>query len=212
MLLLEDAAKFGQAYLSKLGWDPSQGLGVAGDGRTKAIAVEQKLDMLGIGMQHQREEGGVAWRQNKDFERLLRRLNGQDEGGSGMKVEGFDRATEEVVDDTKAQNGDDSEEKMEAEELEEGKKDKKKRKKDADGEDDRKEKKRKRSKDGSSSSDKDKTKDKKKKKKSKSSSSDDEPSPSTTPVEVTVADIPIATPTPMRAPYVYVLLSIPFPF
>lgn len=185
---------------------------MAGDGRTKAIAVEQKLDMLGIGMQHQREEGGVAWRQNKDFERLLRRLNGQDQGGSGMKVEGFDRATEEAVDNTKAQDGAVSEGKMAAEQSEEGGKDKKERKKeDADGEDDRKEKKRKRSKDESSSSDKDKKKDKKKKK-CKSSSSDDEPSPSTTAVETTVADIPITTPTPMRAPYVLILLSyIPLP-
>ena len=32
--------------------------------------------MLGIGMRHQKDvDGGIAWRQNRDFEDLLRRLN-----------------------------------------------------------------------------------------------------------------------------------------
>ena len=31
--------------------------------------------MLGIGMQHQKDPNGIAWRQNRDFENLLRRLN-----------------------------------------------------------------------------------------------------------------------------------------
>ncbi|TFY76512.1 hypothetical protein EWM64_g7499, partial [Hericium alpestre] len=87
----DNAAKFGQSYLSKLGWDPSQGLGAEGAGRTSAIKVSQKLDMLGIGMQHTRDANGIAWQQNRDFERLLARLNG--EGGvEASGVAGFDRA------------------------------------------------------------------------------------------------------------------------
>ena len=71
-----DAGRFGQAYLAKFGWDGSKGLGVSGEGRTSAIKATQKLDMLGIGMRHQGGlEGGIAWRQNRDFEDLLRRLN-----------------------------------------------------------------------------------------------------------------------------------------
>jgi Pin2-interacting protein X1 len=49
---------------------------VSGEGRTNAIKATQKLDMLGIGMRQQSDlEGGIAWRQNRDFEDLLRRLN-----------------------------------------------------------------------------------------------------------------------------------------
>ena len=72
-----DASRFGQAYLEKFGWDASKGLGASGEGRTNAITASQKLDMLGIGMRHQKDvDGGIAWRQNRDFEDLLRRLNG----------------------------------------------------------------------------------------------------------------------------------------
>ena len=72
----QDANRFGQAYLAKFGWDASKGLGASGEGRTSAITTTQKLDMLGIGMRHQNDlEGGVAWRQNRDFEDLLCRLN-----------------------------------------------------------------------------------------------------------------------------------------
>jgi Pin2-interacting protein X1 len=71
-----DASRFGQAYLEKFGWDASKGLGASGEGRTNAIKASQKLDMLGIGMRHQKDvDGGIAWRQNRDFEDLLRRLN-----------------------------------------------------------------------------------------------------------------------------------------
>jgi Pin2-interacting protein X1 len=71
-----DASRFGQAYLAKFGWDASKGLGVSGEGRTSAVKATQKLDMLGIGMRQQSDhEGGIAWRQNRDFEDLLRRLN-----------------------------------------------------------------------------------------------------------------------------------------
>jgi Pin2-interacting protein X1 len=71
-----DAGRFGQAYLEKFGWDASKGLGASGEGRTNAVKAAQKLDMLGIGMRQQNDvEGGIAWRQNRDFEDLLRRLN-----------------------------------------------------------------------------------------------------------------------------------------
>ena len=62
-------------YLSKLGWDSSKGLGASGDGRTSHIKVSQKLDMLGIGAANSKDPNGIAWKQNKDFEALLKRLN-----------------------------------------------------------------------------------------------------------------------------------------
>ncbi|KAG6866211.1 hypothetical protein C0991_007236 [Blastosporella zonata] len=71
----DDAAKFGSNYLSKFGWDASKGLGVDGEGRTSHIKVSHKLDMLGIGAAHQMDPNGIAWKQNKDFENLLKRLN-----------------------------------------------------------------------------------------------------------------------------------------
>jgi hypothetical protein len=73
--LSADAARFGQNYLSKLGWDPSKGLGIAGNGRTDHIKVIQKQDTLGIGVSRGRELDGTAWKQNTDFEDLLKRLN-----------------------------------------------------------------------------------------------------------------------------------------
>ena len=72
MMRILDANKFGAAYLVKFGWDPSGGLGVSGEGRTKALSVHQKLDMLGIGADHKNSVEGLAWKQNKDFENLLR--------------------------------------------------------------------------------------------------------------------------------------------
>jgi Pin2-interacting protein X1 len=51
------------------------------------IKATQKLDMLGIGMQHQKDPNGIAWRQQRDFENLLRRLNdGTDAPGSFCKA------------------------------------------------------------------------------------------------------------------------------
>ncbi|KAJ7128989.1 hypothetical protein C8R43DRAFT_1026752 [Mycena crocata] len=75
----DDAAKFGSSYLSKFGWDSSKGLGAEGDGRISHIKVSQKLDMLGIGAAQQKDPNGIAWKQNKDFERLLERLNAESE-------------------------------------------------------------------------------------------------------------------------------------
>lgn len=92
-----DAAKFGHTYLSKLGWDPSLGLGIAGDGRTTNIAVAQKLDQLGIGAGRgaggTNDKDGVAWKQQNEFEQMLARLNqqgldGATDGEGGKAKEG----------------------------------------------------------------------------------------------------------------------------
>ncbi|KZT01998.1 uncharacterized protein LAESUDRAFT_445071 [Laetiporus sulphureus 93-53] len=96
-----DANKFGSAYLQKFGWDSSSGLGPSGEGRTKHISVYQKLDMLGIGADHKNSADGTAWKQGRDFENLLRKLNASagntDEvtevAGEQMKVDGFVRPT-----------------------------------------------------------------------------------------------------------------------
>jgi Pin2-interacting protein X1 len=48
---------------------------VDGEGRTSHIKVSHKLDMLGIGAAHEKGPNGIAWKQNKDFENLLKRLN-----------------------------------------------------------------------------------------------------------------------------------------
>jgi len=106
LMLETDAAKFGTNYLSKFGWDASKGLGVEGDGRTSHIKVSHKLDMLGIGAAHQMDPNGIAWKQNKDFENLLKRLNdaavvedtlGAD-NGTDVKEEARDEVNEEEGD------------------------------------------------------------------------------------------------------------------
>jgi len=96
-----DASRFGQSYLEKFGWDPSKGLGSSGEGRTSAIKASQKLDMLGIGMQHQKDPNGIAWRQNRDFENLLRRLNGGTDGATSP----FHRAREEEEEEESPKGG-----------------------------------------------------------------------------------------------------------
>jgi Pin2-interacting protein X1 len=62
------------------------------------LKVAHKLDMLGIGAAHTKDPNGIAWKQNRDFERLLERLNGGtgEGGGNGTKVDGFARANEEA--------------------------------------------------------------------------------------------------------------------
>jgi Pin2-interacting protein X1 len=55
---------------------------MSGEGRTSHIAVSQKLDMLGIGAAQQRDPNGLAWKQNRDFEMLLQRLNQNTEQAS----------------------------------------------------------------------------------------------------------------------------------
>ncbi|KIM75760.1 hypothetical protein PILCRDRAFT_826915 [Piloderma croceum F 1598] len=117
----DNATKFGQAYLSKLGWDSSKGLGIAGDGRTTHIKVSQKLDMMGIGAANAKDPNGIAWKQNKDFEALLRRLNegvekevgiiSEGKGGEGIS-EDADQGTEKNK-KRKRKDGDDADEKTE---------------------------------------------------------------------------------------------------
>lgn len=91
-----DASRFGHSYLAKFGWDASQGLGPSGDGMKTHLKVEQKLDMMGIGAQHQRDPNGIAWKQNKEFEALLKKLN-------------------ESIEQKKGAGGEDAEEKSERE-------------------------------------------------------------------------------------------------
>ncbi|KAF7428490.1 hypothetical protein PC9H_007714 [Pleurotus ostreatus] len=141
-----DAARFGSTYLSKFGWDPSKGLGATGEGRISHLKVAQKLDMLGIGAAQQNDVNGIAWKQNKDFEALLRRLNestGEEAKGSVETVEMLEVKVEE--DDyeiagqaekgrKKRKKGQDGEREESVEGAVEGsKKDKKRRKKDRDG-------------------------------------------------------------------------------
>lgn len=138
-----DASRFGQAYLAKFGWDASKGLGASGEGRTSAIKATQKLDMLGIGMRHQSDvEGGISWRQNRDFEDLLRRLNDGTTTQTTETTELLDsfhkarepmsEALEKVKDDIDDNNNSDGEEEREgvvvAKKEEKKKKKKKKRK------------------------------------------------------------------------------------
>lgn len=100
--------------------------------------------MLGIGAAHQRDPNGLAWKQNRDFENLLKRLNngGADVEEKGTKVDGFARATEGnnegategkegKKEKKKRKRHEKDEEKVEVDEEaeEEKKKDKKKRKK-----------------------------------------------------------------------------------
>ena len=60
------------------------------EGRTTHIKVAQKLDMMGIGAAHQKDNG-VAWKQNRDYENLLKRLNEANGGEEEVQTEsGFD--------------------------------------------------------------------------------------------------------------------------
>ena len=61
--------------MAKLGWDPSKGLGADGSGRTTHITVAQKLNLLGIGANAKQGADDIAWKQSKDYEMLLKRLN-----------------------------------------------------------------------------------------------------------------------------------------
>ena len=150
-----DANKFGAAYLAKFGWDPSGGLGVSGEGRTKALSVHQKRDMLGIGADHKNSAEGLAWKQNKDFENLLRRLNATtgDEDEAPMKIDGFTKGASMTTVEVRSSST------TLGESVEEGvseeKRSKKKRKKDAHGDEGEQKKKRKKSKPSEDPSDSD---------------------------------------------------------
>jgi Pin2-interacting protein X1 len=89
--LYTDNSRFGQQYLAKFGWTPDSGsgLGANGDGRLAHISVAQKLNLLGIGNGHSggaNNPDAVAWKQSKDFEGVLKRLNGS-EAEEEVKIE-----------------------------------------------------------------------------------------------------------------------------
>ena len=93
--------------------------------------MSQKLDMLGIGGSRQADANGIAWKQNKDFENLLKRLN------EVSAVDGTDSLSRQAVGDEEVSNQKSDNEKAEKKRKREQHKDsvepKKKRKKDADG-------------------------------------------------------------------------------
>lgn len=59
--------------------------------------MHHKLDTFGIGAQHTKDPNGIAWKQNRDFENLLKRLNAdsehptEDEAGPAP-IDGFQPA------------------------------------------------------------------------------------------------------------------------
>jgi len=76
-----DNSRFGQQYLAKFGWTPDSGsgLGANGDGRLSHIPIAQKLNLLGIGSgpgAGASSPDAIAWKQSRDFEAVLKRLNG----------------------------------------------------------------------------------------------------------------------------------------
>ncbi|KZT23598.1 hypothetical protein NEOLEDRAFT_1180032 [Neolentinus lepideus HHB14362 ss-1] len=131
----DNAAKFGQAYLQKFGWDTSKGLGANSDGRTSHIKVTQKLDMMGVGAQHQKDPNGIAWKQQNEFERLLQRLNaGSGDGENADGGEGMDTKVGGFVKTDKSQDGENAGEKRKKRD-EEGGEVKRKKKRRTDDED-----------------------------------------------------------------------------
>lgn len=184
---LADANKFGAAYLQKLGWSAGSGLGASGDGRTTHIKVTHKLDMLGIGAAHQKDPNGIAWKQNKDFENLLRRLNAAngegEEEGEVPKIDGFAKAKADVEGD-------------QVEDTEEGSSSKKRKR---DAKEDDKEKRKKSRKGDVEDSSKEKKKNKNKtKSKAKVVDADERQPDQPAPEETVVADIPQPTPVVAR--------------
>ncbi|KAG7090992.1 hypothetical protein E1B28_010059 [Marasmius oreades] len=97
----DDASKFGATYLAKFGWSSSQGLGVSGEGRTSHIKVSQKLDMLGIGAAQSKDPNGIAWKQNREFENLLKRLNANNGAAQTQADEATPEHEEEKDEDKK---------------------------------------------------------------------------------------------------------------
>lgn len=113
---------------------------------TSHLKVSQKLDFFGIGVDHQRDPHGIAWKQNKDFEALLKRLNEGDNGEvkeAGVVKEGGFVCAREGRDENCTADDVDGKEKISSKG-----KDKKRKRKDADidnvTEGDRKKKKKKR--------------------------------------------------------------------
>ncbi|KAF8348374.1 hypothetical protein F5887DRAFT_880525 [Amanita rubescens] len=108
---VDDASRFGSTYLAKFGWDSSKGLGVTGDGRTSHIKVSHKLDMLGIGAANVHDPNGIAWKQNRDFENLLRRLNDENENEDEDRDSRKKKKKKSEVEDGKKRNKKDKEHK-----------------------------------------------------------------------------------------------------
>ncbi|KEP55643.1 G-patch domain protein [Rhizoctonia solani 123E] len=104
----ENAAKFGHTYLAKHGWAPGAGLGVTGDGRVSHIAVAQKLDQLGIGAGRPDGPDSIAWKQAKEFEGLLERLNAASGGADGGDKEA--EVVKESAEEGPTGGGDDGDE------------------------------------------------------------------------------------------------------
>lgn len=173
---------------------------MSGEGRTKALSVTQKLDMLGIGADHRNSAEGIAWKQNKDFENLLRRLNAANGSGEGeeaepMKIDGFVRARPTSTDEggDKARSVDAEETVVDGVEESGEKKSKKKRKKRAkedEGEHEERTKKRKKSKPSEDASDTEHTGNKEKKKKQKKQDA----------TEAASASTELSVPVPVSAP------------
>ena len=92
--------------------------------------------MLGIGADHKNSVEGLAWKQNKDFENLLRRLNaanGDESEEAPMKIDGFTKGASMTTVEAEKDTVSSGDEHVGAEPKEE-KRSKKKRKKDEDGE------------------------------------------------------------------------------
>lgn len=104
-----------------------------GEGRTSHIKVNHKLDMLGIGAAHQKDPNGIAWKQNRDFENLLKRLNEKTQDDSGS-LNAAEEVKEEVVQSVEEGRDDDAMERKRKRREKRGDSEgkvKKKRKKDA---------------------------------------------------------------------------------
>lgn len=133
----DDAARFGQAYLEKLGWSSGGGLGASGEGRTTHISVKQKLNLLGIG--GEQSDPTVAWKQGRDFEHVLAKLNGTAVAPESAALDGFAAATQ--VDGNDAQESTAKKRKKDGDDVD-GERKRKKARSSADGAETKEERKR----------------------------------------------------------------------
>ena len=87
--------------------------------------------MLGIGADHKNSVEGLAWKQNKDFENLLRRLNaanGDEPEEAPMKIDGFTKGASMTTVDAEKDTVSSGDEHVGAEPKEEKRSKKKRRK------------------------------------------------------------------------------------
>ena len=83
----------------------------------RVVQVHHKLDTFGIGAQHTNDPNGIAWKQNRDFENLLKRLNATSEHPTGDEagpapIDGFQPArADDLATDVIAADGRDEERK-----------------------------------------------------------------------------------------------------